>query len=188
MSYQKLIAHFSRGDFLILIAGIHGVGKTKLCNDIERNLGIKCYIASQLIEENSNIKLNRDKKVNDISDNQRILVSVIKKMQKENAHFILDGHFCLINADGKVEKISIKVFERLNPSVIMLVTAQAEVIMLRNKERLNLDMTEAFVEEFQREEVKHALYVGNKLNIPVKIFKENEVDMTKISEYLQGDK
>ena len=171
---------------MILLAGIHGVGKTTFCNDIAKSLGIKYYIASQLIEENSNIKINRDKKVNNISHNQRILEAVLNKIQKENTHFILDGHFCLINADGEIERIDIEIFKRINPSAIIVITADTEVIMLRNKERFSLDMTEEFVENFQKEEIKYAIYVGHNLNIPVKILKENEFDISKISEYLQG--
>lgn len=60
---------------------------------IKEKLGIKNYLASQLIAERRKKGFSADKFVSDIVDNQLILLDLINDLRQVGDEFILDGHF-----------------------------------------------------------------------------------------------
>lgn len=59
-------------------------------------------------------------------------------------NFILDGHFCLLNATGDITRIPYDTFTSLKPDAIILLTEKSEVIAARRRER---DGIEASIQE-----------------------------------------
>ena len=62
-------------------------------------------------------------------------------------NFILDGHFCLLNASGEVQRISYDTFTMLKPDAIVLLTEESEIIMSRRKKR---DVIAITVESYRK--------------------------------------
>ena len=63
---------------IVFVGGIHGVGKTYLGEPVAKTLGVRHATASQLIREERGLQSwGSDKRVSDINDNQRALVSAM---------------------------------------------------------------------------------------------------------------
>lgn len=83
-------------DNIIFIAGVHGVGKTTICNKIKKEVNLNTYSSSDLIKRYNSSILSEEKQVNDVNDNQDILLKAISKFVDNNEVILLDGHFTLI--------------------------------------------------------------------------------------------
>ena len=104
---------------MIFVSGVHGVGKDYFSKRMEKILGIKSYSASELIEKYGNLNFNSNKRTTNINGNQHYLIQAIKSGNLPR-EYILNGHFCLLNSNGEVEKVPINTFYQLNPSKIIL--------------------------------------------------------------------
>lgn len=159
---------------MIFIGGIHGVGKTYFCNQLRQMLNVPTYTASELITERIKSSFSVDKKVKDIKHNQEHLVEAIKELQNEYPTFALDGHFCLLDDNGKIVRLPEQTFVDLNPKAIVLLTEEPQIIINRRKSRDGVDLCLNQVEEFQDEEVTYAQKIAKMLNIPFMICRGNE--------------
>ena len=106
---------------IILFSGAHGVGKGYFLDKIKKDIqGFNIYSASDLIKRYKNATDAGYKKVSDIDDNQNVLIKAIKEIKKDNRNIILDGHLCVFNANGKVERIPEKFFVDAEITEIMI--------------------------------------------------------------------
>lgn len=156
---------------MIFISGVHGVGKTYFCNQVSRELGIKSYTASELIEIEKHTRFNNDKLALDIDDNQQYLTKAINRLRLVNEEFMLDGHFCLLDEVGQIKRIPKDTFISLRPDVIVLLMEEPEIIASRRKRRDNVAVTVNSIETFQNEEKEYAKYVSELLGINLFISK-----------------
>ena len=62
---------------IIFIAGIHGVGKTTLCNIVKEKLNINTFSSSALIQKVNKQKSFINKHADDVKENQDILLQAI---------------------------------------------------------------------------------------------------------------
>lgn len=154
---------------MIFLSGIHGVGKTFFCNLVKEELGIKGYSASQLIAEKRNKGFLTDKFVSDIDDNQLLLIEAIDELRQKQEEFILDGHFCLLDAYGKVTRIPYNTFELLKPDAIILLTENPDIIAERRFQRDNIIQDICEIREFQEAETQYAQEVSQKFRVPLQI-------------------
>lgn len=162
---------------ILFFAGIHGVGKSTIGDKLNRDIGIKKFSASQLIKDGEG-KINTDKKVKDIQNNQEILLGQLKKKSGLGL-FILDGHFSLINKDKTIEKIPLDIFKQINPREIILLEENAELIYDRLYARDNIQYDIYFIQDMLNQEREHALYISKILKIPIKIFSSDEYSIIK---------
>ncbi|QSH41052.1 AAA family ATPase [Lentisphaerota bacterium ZTH] len=151
---------------LILIAGVHGAGKTTISQKLFTLFGYNSITASNLIALNGG-KEHPDKSISDLKDNQAKLLKGLSNVRNKNYRTILDGHFCLINKSGDIEDIPLKVFEQMNPTCIVLAKPSIEILEERLKQRetkmkLNVDL-----QSYYKRECKHAEYVAHNLSIPI---------------------
>lgn len=161
---------------MIFVAGVHGVGKTYICQQLKQNLIV--YSASELIEQYSKIRYNGYKKVYGIEENQNHLVNAVRQKENQSREFILDGHFCLFNADGDVEKIPYAVFKKLNMEGIILFWNREEIIQ-RNvlKREGNSDTLKLHkISELQKLEIEYAKDVAQELDIPIATINTSDKD------------
>jgi len=107
---------------MIFISGVHGVGKSYFCNKVKAELGIDTFSASRLIAERKHTRFSSDKLIPDIDANQQYLLMAIQELDVSNPNYLLDGHFCLLNAKGQVTRISSETFTALRPKAIVLLT------------------------------------------------------------------
>jgi hypothetical protein len=152
---------------MIFVGGIHGVGKTYFCEKIKKSLGFDYYTASQLIERQRGVRFDVDKKVVNINSNQVLLIEALNKLCESGKEFILDGHFCLVNNDGNISRVSFQTFKDIKPSRIILLTEDPQVIMQRRVERDGIKLNIKEIEIFQHEECSYAVEVAKKLGCPI---------------------
>jgi len=154
----------------ILIAGIHGVGKTTASNKLTHKYNIPNFTASKIIKDRKNGLLsNISKQVTDIDDNQRLLLEGIKELLIVNSLILLDGHFTLLNLNFDIRKIRISVFKGLQLTGVILLQDEPREIYNRLVKRDVNTMPFDLIKKYQDKEKSHAIYITNKLNIPLKI-------------------
>lgn len=146
---------------MIFISGVHGVGKSYFCNLVKKATGIETYSASTLIAGKKQSGFAKDKLIPDIDDNQQYLLLAVNEIKATVKNFILDGHFCLLNASGEVQRIAYSTFTMLKPDTIILLTEKPEVIVSRRIERDNIEITTQSIENFQQEEKVYATEVAS---------------------------
>lgn len=157
---------------MIFLSGIHGVGKDYFSKELEKIIDIKSYSASELIEKTRKVKFESDKKTREIEKNQEALINAIEKNNHEE--YILNGHFCLLNPEGKIEKIPIKTFYILKPEKIIILKEKPEIIVARRAIRDNVEVPIKETKEFQKEEINYGKEVAKSLEIPILIINPRE--------------
>ena len=172
---------------MIFVSGIHGVGKTYFCNMMGERLGIKAYSASELIAEKSNQVMASDKQVMDVDQNQMFLQMVVNEMRMKQEEFILDGHFCLLNKEGEISRISPDLFSFLNPDKIVLLTGKTSVIAERRLRRDGIFVNENSLCTFQEAEKKYAEEIATTLNVQL-IVSTGSNDLMNIIEKIGEEK
>ena len=95
---------------IIMLGGVHGVGKSYLCEKIKEKRLCEVYTASHLIRQINYGYSDQNKRVDSINNNQNILLDAISKHIPDNTKIILDGHFCLINSINIIEDIPYDTF------------------------------------------------------------------------------
>ncbi|ATN11240.1 hypothetical protein CRN80_17055 [Pseudomonas sp. FDAARGOS_380] len=156
---------------VVFVAGVHGVGKTYLCERFATVSGIQHASASALIK--SELKTSNwesDKLVSDIDSNQIALTVAVKRITENSRRLLLDGHFILKKHDNTLAAVHEHTFKDLNLSLICLIESEAETI----RQRLISRDSNAFsgnIENFLQEEKSRAHYISKLFDIPLIILK-----------------
>lgn len=153
---------------MIFISGVHGVGKSYFCDMVKAETGIESYSASALITQKKHSGFAKDKLIPDIDDNQQYLLQAVNELKASEQNFILDGHFCLLNATGEITRISYDTFTSLRPEAIILLMEKSEIIAARRKDRDGVETSVQSIEKFQQEECAYAKEVA--ADIGAKLF------------------
>jgi adenylate kinase len=151
---------------IAFIAGIHGVGKTTLCEKLKNDLNIAHYSASTIIKNKLNLVKNIKKIAKNVDSNQPALIEALNNDINAN-EIILDGHFTLFTKNHEISKISVDVFEMMPIKIIFLLTCEPSEIIQRLSHRDKQKHPLLKIIELQEAEKKQALYVSDKLNIPL---------------------
>lgn len=153
----------------IFVAGIHGVGKTYLCEKYVKDKDVVHASASKLIrEELASANWNSNKQVADIDKNQEALISAVERHHASGKVLLLDGHFVLKDSSGKLIQIEIEVFRDLRLHGVILIEADVELVQERIKLRDNV-LPLGDLAAFSRAERMQAELVCTSLNIPLRI-------------------
>lgn len=153
----------------IFLGGIHGVGKTTLCNIAFIPAGYHCITASSLIAADGS-EVHKNKLVDCVADNQIALLNQLNFEKKAHHRLVLDGHFCLVNSQNQVEPIDSDYFRAMNPSHLIIFKGNPERIIKRLNARDGKRWDLSFITRFQIIEERHAKYVSDELNIPLHVF------------------
>ncbi|WP_099545580.1 ATP-binding protein [Maribacter sp. 4G9] len=158
---------------IAFIGGIHGVGKSTICQHICRVLNMKYLSASELLKWEDISDDAKNKKVKDIHFTQnRLIAGLTNAIQKEQ-YYLLDGHFCLLNEKAEVEKISMDVFKQINPKALGLILGDITEIKTRLALRDNKNYDFELLEQLQNSELDYAKEISVALKIPLYIEKSN---------------
>jgi adenylate kinase len=161
---------------IILVAGIHGVGKSSICKQVSDELGFPYYTASQIIKnEKLSAVPDKSKFVEDVDENQKLLVQGVSKLLKKG-NFLLDGHFTLLTKEGNIEHIPIDVFQRVGVSGVVLFTDNPEEIAKRILLRDAVIESIDSLKRHQDGEIEYAKHVASTLSIPLIILKSFDID------------
>jgi adenylate kinase len=164
----------------ILLAGIHGVGKTYLAERLPTGGSLLHTSASRLIKDERALPgWGGDKLVAEVDENQVALAKAVRRYNAAGIALLLDGHFVLLDKDGHFVLLGVEVFETLNLSAVVLVEAQPEVVASRIRHRDGLDRSSEWLAEFAAKERAQAELVSDRLHLPLRILASpNEVDFS----------
>nr|VFK61483.1 MAG: adenylate kinase [Candidatus Kentron sp. UNK]VFK69103.1 MAG: adenylate kinase [Candidatus Kentron sp. UNK] len=159
---------------IIFIAGAHGVGKRHLCEQLAPRLDARHVAASDLIRNRRTF--GEAKAISGIDANQAILVEELTAFKTTKSMVLLDGHFCLYNADFEIEPLPSEVFRALNVAYTVLLTCNPAEIMARliKRDRKTSGFSLEKVERLQLAEQRHAREISEALHIPL-----TELDVTE---------
>jgi len=161
----------------ILVAGVHGVGKTHLASQLPEHLGLMHTSASKLIKsERALPSWAIDKRASDVEANQAALVAAVARYNKAGIRLILDGHFVLLNIKGEFSRLGADVFKALSLEGVILLEADAHTIADRIRERDGRESDVDHTVRFIAEERSQAQLVCNALKIPLIILEEPSND------------
>lgn len=157
---------------VILVGGVHGVGKSTVCREVANKYGIPHYTASQIIRnEKSSAVSTTSKQVVDVDENQRLLIQGIDKLVKDGC-LLLDGHLTVQRkSDGGIEPIRVDVFRKLQVDAIIVFEDDPAEIAKRMQLRDEVAQPIELLKLHQEAELVHAEHVANSLNVPLVVFK-----------------
>ncbi|MDP3609051.1 MAG: AAA family ATPase [Methylophilus sp.] len=163
----------------IFVVGVHGAGKSSMCEAYARKYNAKHKTASELIKQSNQDAISTGSKtVKDISGNQKLLISAVTEILSSGENLLLDGHFVLINAENKLTPLDTKVFSDLAISAVIAVYDESKSIEERVKSRDGQSLTRN-LDDFQKLELSRAEEVTQELGIPfvkVKSFNQDEFE------------
>ena len=150
----------------IFVGGIHGVGKTEVCELLSKEFKLEILSASSLLNWDSSSQNKINKTVSNIDKNQHRLIELLNSNSITEKVYILDGHFCLLNAKFQIECIDFSIFKEINPLIIIVKTENPEIIKKRlfQRDAINYDID--LILKIQNEEIRYAYNISKKLNIP----------------------
>ncbi len=120
---------------IIFIGGIHGVGKGEICKELCEGSSIEYLSASKLIKWEEVSPDIKNKKVIDIPSTQKRLINALEIICKKGKTYLLDGHYCLLDSESKINRVSEEIFSLISPKLLVLVSADSEVVVERLKNR-----------------------------------------------------
>lgn len=157
---------------IILLTGIHGVGKGYISNLIKDKIKLPIYEASKLIKQTGNDS-DYNKKVKNINENQELLYLGINNFINEDV-FVLDGHTCLININGDIEKINLDVLKSFNIIGIINIYDDVGLIKRRLYDRDKCNYEYEILDYFQKSEHENSKELAKELNVPFLKFRNGE--------------
>jgi adenylate kinase len=154
------------------VAGIHGAGKTTISRKLSAALPATQVSASALIQEAGRgrpVTVNAaSKRVADVDSNQALLLRGLDAFRARTVgHIVLDGHLCLLSADGVISDVGLEVFRSIDPIAILLISSQAEVILSRLSGRAGDVPSLATIRLFSDREASRASLIADKLGKPL---------------------
>ncbi len=172
----------------IFIAGAYGTGKSTLCSEIAKRLSIPFFSAGDLIGEQNGEKYGSNKAVTDKYKNQLILATHVQNLNAKYRRILLAGHFCIFNSSNRVEQLPESVFSELNLSQIILLEANAELIVEHLLWRDDRVYKQDVISELLFQERAQAEIISGNLNCPLTVYQMtfSEKDAEKISGIVQG--
>lgn len=161
---------------IVFIGGVHGVGKSSFVQKASSHLRIPSFSASELIRQYKRAAADVHKRVQNVEENQDALVAATRTLTVGAGYILLDGHFCVFDADGLVRIVPVDTFRALNVKSVVLLFDDADRIVERLKSRDKRDFDVQSIVALQSAEISHAEYVSKTLDIPLFVtrIKESE--------------
>jgi len=154
---------------IAFIGGIHGVGKSTICRHICDVVNIKYLSASELIKWKDINEDVQNKKVKNIPATQdRLILGLTNTIQK-GKHYILDGHYCLLNSKNEIVNIPIDTFKLINPISLNIVLGDIIEIKNRLEIRDNRPYDKELLTRMQESELDYARHVSKTLGVTLNI-------------------
>lgn len=168
----------------VFVAGVHGVGKSYLCNSFVNGKVIFESASSIIKSELKSPNWGVDKVVQHADANQIALRQGLEKIRANNLckNILLDGHFVLKTPAG-LQPISFEVFSGLNLDAIVLVSDSADAVKQRILSRDSLKVVDD-LEEFMSLEEDRAKEFSQKIGLPFHLVQSG--DTNKFNQILEN--
>ncbi|WP_433811387.1 ATP-binding protein [Flavobacterium johnsoniae] len=159
---------------IIFVGGIHGVGKSTICQEICNDLELGYLSASDLINWQ---KLNSDfqnKTVHNIIQTQDRLILALENNIKKDLYYVLDGHYCLLNKENTIVNIPLQTFKLINPCSLNVILGNSIEIKDRLEKRDGRIYSLDLLEKLQENELNYAKYLSKNLGVSLNIGTQND--------------
>lgn len=168
-------------DNIVFIGGIHGVGKTTICQNICDKFDVEHLSASELIRWTDINDDKMQKQVKNVSATQdRLINSLMHRIEKDKI-YLLDGHYCLLSSENKIVNVPYDTFIKIKPISLNLITADISEIKIRLESRDNKLYDYELLNEMQTSELNYAKILSDKLGISLNIGTQNDFSSILIS-------
>lgn len=165
---------------IAFIGGIHGVGKSTICQQLCDKLNLIHLSASELIRWSDINEDAKNKKVKNVQDTQDRLVTGLRNTIQTESRYLLDGHYCLLNTNGEIENIPISTFRLINPFSLNIILDDVSEIKKRIEARDNKYYDYDLLKQMQDKELQYAKYISEELGIMLNIgLRENFAELLK---------
>lgn len=162
---------------VIFVSGVHGVGKTSMCEVYKTNEMFTFQSAGQLIRAaRSQSNIDQSKDVKNIDDNQKLLINAVSNIKNSGKFLLLDGHFAVWDSEHQPTAIDTKVFIELGIDSIITIHDEPQLIAERintRDEKSSLSADE--IDALQKLEIEQASQIARKLNVPLTFLKAFEI-------------
>jgi len=169
----------------IFVGGIHGVGKTEFCKVVAQHLYIDHISASDLIRKSGKLFSTAEKQIGKVTENQNLLVDALRAYKSGFKALLLDGHFCLLDKQFKIQNIPLTIFDQIAPKAAIVMTNKAEIITDRLRIRDGVSYSLDLINAFQENEIDYAKNVCQSLNIPLMI-RNSDSNMSEDIAFMRG--
>lgn len=160
----------------IFIAGVYGTGKSTMCSALSKRFHIPAFSAGDLISSINGEQYGVNKTVLDKNRNQVLLAERVRELNRKNSQIILAGHFCIFNADYRVEILPESVYSALNITQIILLEADVRNIVVNLRRRDGKDYSEKNVSVLIEKEREQSERISKQLRCPLHIYKMTFTD------------
>lgn len=160
---------------IAFIGGIHGVGKSTICNYICNETGLTYLSASELIKWKELNNNGANKKVENIVHTQDRLITGLEVTIDQNNKYLLDGHYSLLNRSGLVTKIPVETFRKINPYSLNLIIENVAEIKERLEKRDERIYEYDLLDEMQSIEISYAKELSDVLKVALNICNSKDV-------------
>lgn len=152
---------------IVFIGGIHGVGKSTVCQQICTQLEINHLSASDLIKWGVLQQEVNTKCVENIQHTQDRLIIGLQEAIIKDQMYLLDGHYCLLNNEGSIEQVPQKTFEYMKPVLLSIIISDVIEIGQRLEVRDGTRYDSELLGLMQESELQYAQYLSQVLSIPL---------------------
>lgn len=168
---------------IAFIGGIHGVGKSTICQHICSELDMEYLSASELLKWGELNEDPKNKKVKDIPETQSRLILGLSNTVRKGKYYLLDGHYCLLNSHDEIVNIPLETFKQINPGSLNLILGDISEIKKRLEIRDSKPYDYHLLECLQNEEMNYAKYLSKTLSVALNIGTQNDYSDLIISIY-----
>lgn len=118
---------------MIFLGGVHGVGKTSMCDGISEKFGLKVISASTIIRaEREHPSSDSRTAVSNVGGNQGLLIRGVQRhVADAPGNYLMDGHFALRTLAGKIEEIDANVFHSMGVNGLVCLVDDPDAIARR---------------------------------------------------------
>lgn len=147
------------------VGGIHGVGKGFICDQLSKRFNCIHLSASGILKWEE-ISSKKNKRVKSIVSTQESLISGLSEIVDKNNTYFLDGHLCLFDINGNIQKIPETTIYKINPRLVIIITCDITTILKRLNERDKQVYEFEKLNEMQNIELEYGMEIAKKLKVP----------------------
>ncbi|USL25103.1 ATP-binding protein [Priestia megaterium] len=157
----------------IFLSGIHGVGKSTLATELKSSINIKSISVSDLIRQAGKTLDSSTKNTGNISKNQELWKNELNNLDLGISKLLLDGHFCLLDADNNITPLPFTTFEDTGMTKIIFMKNKPDVIKDRLLKRDKKDYSIELLKKLQDCELQQAMKYSTENEISLYIYDES---------------